>query len=84
MISKLLSSLSKQRLSILQQQLNYLLKLWKQEIISSDLQKQETIFSDLWKHETIILTYDNSNIMLVVVWMSPVPYDISMALDNKG
>ena len=37
MINKLLSSLSKQRLSILQQQLNYLLKLWKQETISSDL-----------------------------------------------
>ena len=84
MINKLLSSLSKKILSILQQQLNYLLKLWKKEIISFDLQKQETIFSDLWKHENYLLTYDNSNIMLVVVWMSLVSDDTSMTLDNKG
>jgi len=48
-----------------------------------DLQKQEPIFN-IWKQENYLLTYDNSNIMLVVVWMSSVSDDISMALDNKG
>ena len=51
MIRKLPSNLSKQSLSILQQQIRLFSKLWKQEAISSNLQKQETIFSDLWKHE---------------------------------
>jgi len=57
--------------------------LWKKETISSDLQKQETIFWSM-KERNYLLTYENSNIVLVVVWMSPVSYDISMALDNKG
>ena len=54
MISKLLSSLSKQRLSILQQKLNYLLSYESKKAISSDLWKQENYHFNLWKKENYL------------------------------
>ena len=83
-ISQLLFNLSKQQTIYPVAEIKLSSKLWKKETISSDLQKQETIFSDLWKQENYLLTYENSSIVLVVVWMSLMPYDILMALDNKG
>jgi len=70
MINKLLSI--KEKSIYTTTTIKLFLKLWKQEIISMKAGKLS------------LLTYDTSNIMLVVVWMYSVSDNISMALDKKG